>query len=125
MGVLNDNPQKEPLHYGEIFGMWTYLAAANGSMTKYQTLINHVGDAELKRLMEDIVQNEMKPQIEQIEQILKINGIGLPPSSPEPPVATLEDIPEGARFKDPEIAMSISAELAAGLVACSTMMGLF
>lgn len=65
----------------------------------------------------------MKQEIEQIEKVLKVNGIGLPPTPPERPTATLEEIPVGARFNDPEIAATVSANLATGLVTCSQIMG--
>ena len=35
----------------------------------------------------------------------------------------LIDIPVGARFQDPEVAAKLTADTAAGLVACSTIMG--
>ena len=59
----------------------------------------------------------------QIEALLKENGIGLPPTPPERPKASLNDIPIGARFQDPEITAALSAHIAAGLIACSTIMG--
>lgn len=65
----------------------------------------------------------MKDENKQIEEIIKINGIGLPPAPPERPVANLEDIPVGARFNDPEISAALSMDSAAGLVACSQAMG--
>lgn len=123
MGILSDNPQKEPLHYGEVFGIWSYLTVSKGALARYQTMINHAGDADLKRLMEDIIQNVIKPEIEKTEEVLKINGIALPPSPPERPAATLEEIPVGARLNDPEMAVGIAMDISAGLVACSQMIG--
>lgn len=49
MGVLSGNPQHEPMHYGEVFGIWSYLAAAQGAIAGYQVLINHTGDEDLKK----------------------------------------------------------------------------
>ena len=60
----------------------------------------------------------------QINETLKVNGIGLPPSPPERPIARLEDIPVGARFNDPEISITLSMNVAAGLVACNQAMGM-
>ncbi|AIE58936.1 hypothetical protein MGA3_11835 [Bacillus methanolicus MGA3] len=122
MGILSDNPQNEPMHYGEVFGVWSYLAGTKGYLAGYQTFINHAGDTDLKKFLEDTIQT-MKQEIEQIENLLKVNGIGLPPSPPERPSASLESIPVGARFSDPEIAASVSKDIAAGLVACSQIMG--
>lgn len=42
---------------------------------------------------------------------------------PARPEVKLEDIPVGARFTDIEIAAKIAADNAAGLVACSQVMG--
>ncbi|WP_400163068.1 DUF3231 family protein [Brevibacillus sp. TJ4] len=122
MGILSGNPQNEPMHYGEVFGAWSYLATAKGQLVGYQTFINHTGDQDLKNFLEDLTQG-MKQEIQQVENVLKANGIAPPPTAPERPVAPLESIPVGARFNDPEIAAGVSKDLAAGLVACSQIMG--
>ncbi|MGM0877318.1 MAG: DUF3231 family protein [Bacillota bacterium] len=122
MGILSDNPQNEPMHYGEVFGVWSYLTSTKGFVAGYQTFINHTGDTDLKKFLEDCIQS-MKQEIEQVENLLKVNGVGLPPSPPERPKASLESIPVGARFSDPEIAASVSKDIAAGLVTCSQIIG--
>lgn len=122
MGILSGNPQNEPMHYGEVFGVWSYLSVAKGLFVGYQTFINHTGDKDLKSFLEDITRN-MKPEMDQIESLLKANGIAPPPTPPERPVASLESIPIGARFNDPEIAARVASDLAAGLVACSQIIG--
>lgn len=123
MGILSGNPKDEPLHYGEVFGIWTNKATNNGLIAAYQTFINHTGDKELGNIIEEAIQG-MKDENKQLEVILKINGIALPPAPPELPVAKLEDIPPGARFNDPEISAALSMDVAAGLVACSQAMGM-
>lgn len=122
MGILSDNPQNEPMHYGEVFGVWSYLLGAKGASVAYQTLINHTGDTDLRKFLEDKIR-ATKQEIEQIENLLKANNTGLPPSPPERPTASLESIPVGARFNDPEIAASVSKDIATGLVTCSQIMG--
>ncbi|MGP4081476.1 DUF3231 family protein [Pseudalkalibacillus sp. R45] len=122
MGILSGNPQKEPLHYGEVYGLFTYLVTTNGMVAGYQTYINHAGDSDLKEFLRDSIQ-AMKQEGKQVEELLKVNGIGLPPAPPERPNASLEDIPVGAKFNDPEIAASASKDIAAGLVTCSTAIG--
>lgn len=81
MGVLSGNPKEQPMHYGEVFGVWSYLTAAKGMIAGYQTFINHAGDADLKKFLEDQVQ-EAKRESEEIESLLKVNGVGLPPAPP-------------------------------------------
>lgn len=123
MGILGGNPKDEPLHYGEVFGIWTNLATNHGLIAAYQTFFNHTGDDDLRKLIEESI-HCMKDENKQLEKILKANGIALPPSWPERAVARLEDIPPGARFNDPEISASLSGNVAAGLVACSQAMGM-
>ncbi|WP_067837516.1 DUF3231 family protein [Amphibacillus sediminis] len=122
MGILNGNPQDEPLHYGEVFSAWNYVMAANGAIGKYQMLINHVGDDDLKQLLQETIE-QSQAEVKQVETVLRDNGVGLPPETPEPPKADLNSIPTGARFQDPAVSAATAAEVAAGLVTCSTIIG--
>ncbi|NEU31019.1 DUF3231 family protein [bacterium LRH843] len=122
MGILSGNPKEEPMHYGEVFGAWTYLLTTKGLIVCHQTHLNHTGDTDLQKLLEEVIQQE-EQEAKQIENLLKENGVGLPPTPPERPKACLEDIPIGARFQDPEIAASLGRDLALGLVSCSSLMG--
>ncbi|EOP72651.1 hypothetical protein KOW_01219 [Bacillus cereus VDM006] len=123
MGVLSGNPQNEPLHYGEVFDIWSYLLAAQGAVAGHQVFINHTGDEDLKKFLESLIENDMTSEIEELKALLKVNGVALPPAPPERPVASIEDIPPGARINDAEIAAAVSAGLAAGLVTSSQVMG--
>jgi hypothetical protein len=123
MGILSGNPKNEPMHYGEVFGVWSYLSGLKSAVAGYQTFMNHVGDGDLRGFIEDNIKNVIKPEMEQLEDLLKANGIGLPPGPPEKPQASLESIPAGARFSDPEISAVLSKNMAEGLVACSTIIG--
>lgn len=122
MGILSGNPKDEPMHYGEVFGTWSFLLGAKAMVAGYQTMLNHIGDGDLHKLVEESIEAAQQ-EAKQIEILLKENGIGLPPSPPDRPKACLEEIPVGARFMDNEIAAAISADIAAGLVACSQMIG--
>ncbi|WP_249872415.1 DUF3231 family protein [Oceanobacillus saliphilus] len=122
MGILSGNPKNEPMHYGEVFANWSFLLAAKGMVAGYQTKLNHTGDVDLQKLLEEAIQGAQE-EIKQIETLLKDNGIGLPPTPPERAKARLEDIPTGARFQDPEISAALSANIAAGLVLCSQIIG--
>lgn len=123
MGILNRNPKNEPLHYGEVFSMWSNIMSNNGLIAAYQTLLNHTGDEDLAKLLEEALTGA-EEENKQLKAILKTNGVGLPPAPPERPDARRDDIPMGARFNDPEICAKLSADIAAGLVACSTAMGM-
>ncbi len=123
MGILSGNPQNEPLHYGEVFDIWSALLTVQGAIAGYQVYINHTGDEDLKKFLENLIENDMNSEAEELKTLLKVNGIALPPAPPERPVASIEDIPPGARINDAEIAAAVSAGLAAGLVTCSQVMG--
>ncbi|RSL34997.1 DUF3231 family protein [Salibacterium salarium] len=122
MGILSGNPQEEPMHYGEVFGAWTYLTSLKGIISGYQTMMNHTGDADLFKFIENMVDEAKREEME-MEQLLKENGVGLPPSPPERAYSDHENIPVGARFNDPEISAMITKDIATGLVACSQVMG--
>ncbi|RST76275.1 DUF3231 family protein [Siminovitchia acidinfaciens] len=122
MGFFNDNSKDEPMHYGEVFNIWSYLSTAKILDAGYQTHLNHAGDEDLQKLLKVAIEGG-KQQINQIEELLKENGVGLPPTPPERAKACSEDIPIGARFPDPEIASYLWMNVAAGLMACSTIMG--
>ena len=122
MGILSGNSKDEPLHAGEVFGAWSYMISNNGLLSIYQAFINHAGDKELKSMLEEAVRT-MKDENQAIGELLKENGIALPPALPDRPIASSEEIPVGARFMDPEISAVVSVNAAQGLVACSAIMG--
>ncbi|MCK0473218.1 DUF3231 family protein [Halalkalibacter sp. APA_J-10(15)] len=121
MGILSGNPQEEPMHYGEVFGTWTFLHGAKTALISHQTLLNHAGDEDLKKLLISMMENANQ-EIEQLEKLLKENEVALPPTAPERPKADLESIPVGAKFNDPEIAAMLTADIGAGLISCSKNM---
>lgn len=49
MGIFSGNPKEQPMHYGEVFGIWSYLLAAKGAVSSFQTFYNHAGDEDLKK----------------------------------------------------------------------------
>lgn len=124
MGILSGNPKDEPLHSGEIFNLWSHLYATKGYLVTLQILINHTGDHDLKVFLEDLMENCIQQEEQQTEAILKTNGIRLPPAPPSRPDVQVEDIPAGARFNDPEIALLVQRELMSGKILCSYVMGI-
>ncbi|TMN22902.1 DUF3231 family protein [Lentibacillus cibarius] len=123
MGMFSGNQKQEPMHYGEVFGVWSALTLAKGQLTAYQVYYNHAGDEDLKEFIKDMVENVIKPAIEENESLLKQNSVGLPVAPPERSQANREDIPVGARVMDPEISAAISKDIAEGLVADSMLIG--
>ncbi|MBD3919020.1 DUF3231 family protein [Paenibacillus sp. PR3] len=123
MGVLSGNPKDEPLHYGEIFAIWQASTTAKGCVSSYNALKFHTGDKDLRAIVEDVIR-QAQLEISELDEILIANGIAPAPKPSERPEANLEEIPVGARFADQEIAPMVAADLSAGLVAASTVMGM-
>lgn len=122
MGILNGNPKDEPLHEGEVFGIWSFIICNNGLVSAYQAFHNHAGDKDLKGILKEAIR-AMKEENQQASEILKANGVALPPALPDRPDANADEIPVGARFMDVEISAFLSTNVAQGLVACSAVLG--
>ncbi|OMF65933.1 DUF3231 family protein [Paenibacillus sp. FSL R5-0766] len=122
MGILSGNPKNEPMHYGEIFSVWQCSTVAKGAVSCYQAYLNHAGDKDLKKILDDLL-DQAKLEIKECDALLTENGIAPAPMLPERPTVKLEDIPAGARFTDPEIAAKVTADTAMGLVAASQTIG--
>ena len=41
MGILSGNLTDEPMHYGEVFGTWSFLLTVKGLVAGCQTHLNH------------------------------------------------------------------------------------
>ncbi|GAF63979.1 hypothetical protein BTS2_0871 [Bacillus sp. TS-2] len=76
---------------------------ANKDIADTLVFINHVGDNDLKELLQESVESG-KTQVQQISELLKANGVALPPAAPEAPKTESNDIPVGARFPDADVA---------------------
>lgn len=123
VGILDGNPKKEPLHYGEVFHLWQASMMAKGLVSCYQTYLNHIGDKDLTDIVRDLA-DQARQEEQECDKLLVAQEIVPPPGLPEKPKARLEDIPVGARFSDMEITSAISADMAAGLAACSAGIGM-
>ena len=88
MGILSGNPMKGPLHSWEVTGIWAYVMSTNGLMRLYETFSNHVGDEDLKQELQSMLQTT-EQEVDELTKVLKQNGIGLPPTTPERPVAPI------------------------------------
>jgi hypothetical protein len=123
MGILDGNPKNEPMHYGEIHGVWHASFKENLSLSAYHAFRYHAGDKDLKEIIDDAIKLS-KHNIEECDTLLTHNGVTAPPMSPDKPEAKHEEIPIGARFTDQEISATLAHDMAAGLVMCSSIMGL-
>ncbi|AIQ46719.1 membrane protein [Paenibacillus sp. FSL R7-0273] len=122
-GVLGGSPKDEPLHYGEIYGLWQFTASAKMALSAFQAYRYHAGDRDLKVIIDDFI-DQVHREIKACDKLLRSNGFMAPPELPDRPSAKLDDIPAGARFTDQEIAAALSSSAAAGMVVCSQAAGI-
>ncbi|WP_144939617.1 DUF3231 family protein [Paenibacillus sp. 32O-W] len=122
MGILSGNPKEEPLHYGEIYDVWSFSMKAKGCSSVYRAYSFHAGDKDLKAILNDLI-GQAELEAKECDAILTNNDIVPSPALPERPETKLADIPMGARISDQEIAALIAADNAASMVACSQIMG--
>src|SRR5690554_2798286 len=122
VGILSGNPKEEPLHYGEVFDLWSYSTKVKGSISIFTAYKYHAGDKDLKKILGDLI-NQAELEAKECDQLLVQNEIAPTPYLPPRPEAKLEDIPLGARIMDPEIAIMAGVETSACLVLCSQVMG--
>lgn len=124
MGIINNKANNEPFHSGEVYHLWAYLYSTKNLLVTMQVFINHAGDHDLKASIEDLVESCLTQEGQQIEAILKEAGIRLPPAPPDRPHVEIEDIPAGARFHNPEIAILVQNEIITGRIQCSYITGI-
>jgi len=122
MALFEDSSKQQAMHYGEVSGVWGYLFTTKALHAQYQIYLNNASDQDLRGFIEDTLKS-MKNEILKLEELLKANGISLPPSPPDRPVASPESIPPGVKMNDYEIAGAITRDFSLGLVSCSSVMG--
>lgn len=108
--------RKKHLHYGEAFGAWTHLMKAMGCGAKYQLLANHARDSELRGFLMNMINDVVNPEVKAISQLLKDEGVQLPPAAPERPAVDGDQIPPAARFNDNEVAMCVQHDIAMAMM---------
>ncbi|MGN1399899.1 MAG: DUF3231 family protein [Bacillus sp. (in: firmicutes)] len=123
MGILSGNPKEEPMHYGEVYGVFSHLALAKASLDGYQLYYNHTGDKDLREFILDVIQNTIKPSIKEMEELLVANDIVVPPTPAERPSVDIEQIPVGARMQDVQVAYSISRDISSSLTTMTALIG--
>lgn len=122
MGILGGNSKDEPLHYGEVFDLWSFSTKAKGCISIYRAYSYHAGDKELKGILGELI-GQAELEAKECDEILVHNGITPTPHLPERPEAKLVDIPIGARIMDQEIIALAAIDTSASLVLCSQIIG--
>lgn len=124
MGLFTGNQKLQPMHYGEVFGVWEHLLKAKGCLGKFQLLMNHTGDKDLKKFIEELLDEVVMKEITDLENLLSANGVSLPPGPQKRPVVNPDSIPAGARFMDMEVATCVYNDIFMGLTSSSRIISI-
>lgn len=107
--------EKKPLNVMEVGNLWFYLAATINSMRNEEIAYNICTDDELKDKLEYAKVKVHLPIKEELEDFLRKEGIPLPDVTPTKPIGNYQNIPEGAKLTDQEIANMLSFNLLLGI----------
>jgi hypothetical protein len=91
-----------PLHVGESFFLWRQYVATTEGKTLCQTLMNHTKDPELLAFIKDFLTEVEEPQIKDLAEIMKQEGIEFPSLVTDKANTQGQEIPAGAHFSDQE-----------------------
>ena len=108
------NGENKGLNVMEVSNLWLFLAICNNTLRNEELAYNTAEDGELKKILKD-AREIHKSIAEEINKILKKEGVPLPDDTPEKPDIIVKDIPEGAKLNDEEIANLVSFNLLLGI----------
>ncbi|ARU61182.1 hypothetical protein CBW65_09150 [Tumebacillus avium] len=107
--------EKPPLHVGEAFHMWAYLAGSEETMRCEGVFENVVSDPELREKLHELRIEIHGTIIEDLKELLLKEGVELPPESESIPQLGSVDVPFGARPTDAQVANLIMFNLNQGI----------
>lgn len=107
--------EKPPLHVGEAFHIWSYLAGSEETMRCESVFENVVADPELREKLKELRLEVHGPIIKDLKELLIKEGVGLPPESESIPELGKYVVPFGARPTDSQVANLIVFNLNQGL----------
>jgi hypothetical protein len=85
--------EKPPLHIGEAYNLWYYLAGTTQSLRNSEVGYNTARDSDLRDRLQDLMRDVHHPIISE--------------TTDDKPQADFKNIPDGARLTDEEIATTI------------------
>ncbi|SEM22199.1 Protein of unknown function [Mesobacillus persicus] len=107
--------EKRPVHVGEVMNLWLYLNGAEQFLREEQTAFNVVQDEELRKKLDDLINNVHKPMIKELKDFLTNEGIPLPDNFRNIGKGEFQTVPEGAKLSDNEIANLIFNNINMGI----------
>ncbi|NHN35252.1 DUF3231 family protein [Paenibacillus agricola] len=116
-GSLTDEEPVPPLHVGEVMSLWMLLTIYEEGQIIYKVALNTTTDPELKHAVENAVKESME-DIKMIKDFMIKEGVPLPSVLQAKPDSKSDDIPQGAKFTDEELANLIVGKVTTCIALC-------
>lgn len=113
-----DEEPKPPLHVGEVTACWSYLSEVSESQVHTEAGINSTTDPELSKAFHEGL-NMFKTQKERLIELLRLEGVPLPPLCESKPNSNPNEVPLGVKLSDDELANSLNIKLVMGITSCA------
>lgn len=114
-----DNEPKSPVHIGEAYACWMYVALMTEASTFMQMANNMTTDDELKEMLNDSIK-QCEKHSKEITTFMRKEGIHLPNTSEPRPNSDPNSVPLGTKMTDEEIANGVSIKTVTAIVHCAT-----
>ncbi|MFS0673810.1 DUF3231 family protein [Ornithinibacillus sp. 179-J 7C1 HS] len=114
-----DNEPKNPLHVGEVMSCWMYLALMDEATIFIQIGLNSTNDDKVKEMLEQSLK-QCDSQGKRFKDLLKKEGISLPPTSEQRPNSDPNAVPLGTKMTDDELMNGLSIKTVTAVVHCAT-----
>ncbi|MCZ8521280.1 MULTISPECIES: DUF3231 family protein [Paenibacillus] len=116
---VHGSGDKQPMHVGEVMHCWAYLASVGDANNYVKMGLNTTKDEDLRSILADSLKT-CESQRKRLTEVLLSEGVPLPPLSEMKPDCNPDDIPQGVKQTDNEIANGISIKVAISIVDCAT-----
>lgn len=107
--------EKPPLHIGEAFNIWTFLAASQETVRNEMVFYNVASDPELRAKLKVLRDDVHRSAIEDLQNLLKEAGVPLPKESEMIPDLDHCETPFGTKPTDAQIANLVVFNLNQGI----------
>ncbi|MEK3720655.1 DUF3231 family protein [Paenibacillus sp. FSL H8-0034] len=116
-GSLMDEEPVPPLHVGEVMSLWMLLTIYEEGQIVYKVALNTTTDPELRHAIEEAFKQSME-DVKMIKDFMIKEGVPLPSVAQGKPDSKSDDIPQGVKFTDEELANLIIGKVAACIALC-------
>jgi len=107
--------EKRPLNIMEVTNLWFFLAISDTTMRNEEIAYNLAQDRELKDKLNNAKISVHQPIAKEIQDFLVREKVAIPKGTPPKPMGDFQNIPEGAKLNDEEIANLMSFNLLLGI----------